>query len=129
MKTNFGNYLRSIRENKNFGLRQFAREIGMQPSNYSNIENGFLRAPNDTFLNRICQILTLSDSSKEKINLFDYAAASRNEMPLDIRDFIAENPVLPAMLRSMKNKKLEPDKLEALLDDLEKLPEEVDGNF
>ena len=129
MKTDFGAYLRGLRESKNHGVRQLARDIGMQPSNYSNMENGFLRAPNDTFLKRICQVLGLPDDCDETKTLFDLAAESRKNLPLDVREFIAENPLIPVMLRSMRDKKLGPEQIEALLDDLERLPEEIHANL
>ena len=123
MKTPFGPYLRSLREARNHGLRQFARDVGMQPSNYSNMENGFLQAPGDAVLKRISDALGLADGSAEQSKLFDLAGKSRKEIPVDIREFIKVNPLVPAMLRSMKDKKLSRDQIAALLDDLDKLPE------
>jgi len=129
MKTPFGIYLRSLREARNHGLRQFARDVGLQPSNYSNIENGFLQAPGDAVLKRIAAALGLSGGSAEQVKLFDLAGKSRKEIPVDVRDFIRKNPLVPAMLRSMKDKKLEPAQIEALLDDLDKLPEDIDEDL
>jgi transcriptional regulator with XRE-family HTH domain len=125
MKTHFGQYLRSLREARNLGLRQFARDVGLQPSNFSNIENGFLHAPGDAVLKRIAAALGLGDGTTERVKLFDLAAQSRTDIPLDIRDFISANPLVPAMLRSMKDKKLSRVQIQALLDDLDKLPEDL----
>jgi hypothetical protein len=38
---------------------------------------------------------------------------------VDIREFIARNPLVPAMLRSMKDKKLSRAHIQALLDNLD----------
>jgi transcriptional regulator with XRE-family HTH domain len=119
MKTTFGQYLRSLREARALGLRQFARDVGMQPSNFSNIENGFLKAPGDATLKRIAAALNLADGSNERKKLFDLAAQSRADIPVDIREFIARNPLVPAMLRSMKDKKLSRAHIQALLDNLD----------
>jgi len=127
VKTTFGQYIRSLREARSLGLRQFARDVGMQPSNYSNMENGFLQAPSDAALKRICAALGLAEGAAEQTKLFDLAAQSRKEIPVDIREFIKQNPLVPAMLRSMKDKKLSRSQIDALLDDIDKLPTE--GNL
>ena len=129
MKTLFGQYIRSLREARSLGLRQFARDVGMQPSNYSNMENGFLQAPGDAALKRMCAALGLAEGTAEQTKLFDLAAKSRKEIPLDIRDFIKTHPLVPAMLRSMKDKKLSRSQIDSLLDDIDKLPEDLDANL
>lgn len=129
MKNQFGHYLRSLREEKSIGLRQLARDVGLQPSNYSNIENGYLQAPGEGVLKRISARIGILEGSAEQAKLFDLAAESRDEVPIDIREFIKENPLVPAMLRSMKDKKLSPEEIEALLDDLEKIPEDLDASL
>lgn len=116
MKTTFGQYLRSLRAARALGLRQFARDVGMQPSNYSNMENGFLKAPGDAALKNIATVLRLADGFNKRKRLFDLAARARADIPVDSREFTARHPLVPAMLRSIKDKRLSRAHFQALLD-------------
>ena len=124
MKRHFGTLLCSLRESRNIGVRQFARMIDVKPSNYCNLENGFLKAPKPSIVHRIIETLGLN--SDEATMLFDAVAESRDEVPVDIREFIKENPLVPCMLRSMRKKKLTDEEISSLMDDLNKIPEEID---
>lgn len=45
MGETFGSFLKKKRLDMNLGLREFAKLIGMQPSNYCNVEAGSLPPP------------------------------------------------------------------------------------
>ena len=65
----FDQFLREKRLEKKLGLREFARLIDMQPSNYCSIESGSFPAPDERKLRIIAKVLGLT--TEEQRLLFD----------------------------------------------------------
>lgn len=55
--SNFGQQLRQIRQQKGFGLNEFAKEIGVSPAYLSNLETGKTQTIQLEVLNRLQQEL------------------------------------------------------------------------
>lgn len=55
----FGNYIRSARENKGLMQKEVAEMVGISPSYYSEIENGIKNKLNMVLALQICQALRL----------------------------------------------------------------------
>lgn len=113
---NFGTYIKSLRVRAKITLREFAKQLGMDPSNWSKIERGIIPPPaNDTLVERITSILKLP--SDENQHLDDLAIVARGELPKDIGDaeLLAK---VPAFFRALKGR-------EYTADDLEKLTEKI----
>lgn len=106
-RTTFGEFLRAHRLKVGIGLRAFAEAAGLQPSNLSNIEHGRIRPPQDhDILNRIADLLNLSEGSAERATLFDLAIQGRGRLPADVATFAARTPGIPVLLRTIENRGL-----------------------
>jgi transcriptional regulator with XRE-family HTH domain len=107
-KTSFGSFLRDSRLKACYGLRAFAVAVGMQPSNLSNIEHDRIPPPQDhTKLEEIARVLGLHKDSKEYQRLFDLAVRHKPDaIPPDVAVFVAKNPGIPTLLRTIEKTKL-----------------------
>lgn len=112
----FETFLREKRLKRKIGLRQFAKAIGMQPSNYCSIESGSLPAPADEKLKLIASKLELT--SEEQQTFFDLAAQSSDDIPADIKDLIRQNALIPAMLRTLENEEMGAEQLKGIIEDI-----------
>ena len=119
----FDEFLRSHRLKAGFGLRAFAEAAGLQPSNLSNIEHGRIAPPQDReILNRIADLLNLSEESPERATLFDLAVKGRDRLPADIAAFAARTPGIPVLLRTIENRGLSQEELARLTKYVNRLP-------
>ncbi|MGD0412218.1 MAG: hypothetical protein ABSC18_10995, partial [Verrucomicrobiota bacterium] len=54
-------------------------------------------------LERIVKALELTKGSKDFETFYDLAAKGRDEVPADVAEFVKENDLIPAMLRTVEN--------------------------
>lgn len=123
-KENFGEYLRKLRLERRISLREFAKAVGILPSNLCHIESGTHNVPrNEELLKRIVKALKLKEGFVEYEQLFNLSAKP-GELPADVKDYFCEKDLieeLPVMARTIKNKKLTRKDIEKLIDDIRKL--------
>lgn len=117
MKT-FGKFLKEKRLDLNLSLREFARKVGLQPSNYCNIEADVLPPPPVDTLERIAQVLGLRQGTKDFEAFHDLAAKGRNEIPADVTRIVRENDLIPAMLRTVEYENVTKNQLRGIIEDL-----------
>ena len=111
----FGEFIKKTRFEKRLGLREFCISVGCDPSNWSKIERGLLSPPQDqALLNRIAIILGLSENSKERDLLFDYAAIDAGKIPQYVLDDTELVKRLPVFFRTATGKKPTSDELARL---------------
>lgn len=114
----FGQFIHSMRLNKQFGLRYFAREIGWQPSNLSNLEHGRLKPPQDknTLLN-FAEVLGF-DKDSDKYNILFELSAQENKkiIPADIEEFVSGKEAIPVLFRTMNEHKFEDSDIKELIE-------------
>lgn len=115
-KQTFQDFLREKRLQKNLGLREFAKLIGLQPSNYCSIESGSLPAPSEEKLPLIARILELTTA--ERRSLFDLAAKTKDDIPADIKELIRKDAVIPALLRTVEDEDIKPEQIKAIVGDI-----------
>ena len=101
---NFGSYLRKVRSFKNISLRQLAKELNITPAYLSDIENGNNKPPDKVLLARIIELLDVSSYPRVKWNLFDLAAKARNDIPMDVKEYILNNIEILEVIRDIKEK-------------------------
>ncbi|NHZ87216.1 MAG: hypothetical protein GWP19_15305 [Planctomycetia bacterium] len=114
----FGQFIHYMRLNKQFGLRYFAREIGWQPSNLSNLEHGRLKPPQDknTLLN-FAEVLGIDKDSNEYKDLFKLAAQENNKIiPADIEEFVSGKEAIPVLFRTMNDHKFKDGDIRKLIE-------------
>jgi len=102
----------------NLSLREFARKVGLQPSNYCNIEADVLPPPPVNALERIVRALGLRRGTKEFEAFHDLAAKGRGEIPADVTRIVRENDLIPAMLRTVEYENVTKEQLRGIIEDL-----------
>ena len=97
----FCSYIRNLRLKNNIGQRELAKSIGLSASYLNDIEKDKRTAPKEELIKKISNYL------KADLNLlFDLAGASKNGLPIDIENYIKQNPNILTLLRSIINNKL-----------------------
>ncbi len=112
----FFEFLRQKRLQSKLGLREFAKVIGMQPSNYCSIESGSLPAPAEDKLKLISTKLDLS--TEEQRTFYDLASQSRDDIPADLKKLIKNNAVIPALLRTVEDEEVGEEQLKGIVEDI-----------
>lgn len=114
----FGIFLRESRLKAKFGLRQFAREIGLQPSNLSNIEHGRLTPPQDReTLQTIAEVLGFEEGSEHWNLLYDLAAKDSHKiLPADVEAFLTGLDGVPLLFREIKERNVSESELRELVE-------------
>lgn len=117
----FGELIKKIRFEKRLGLREFCLAADWDPSNWSKVERGVLSPPQDTnVLNRIVAILGLSENSKERELIFDYAAIDAGKIPGYVLQDAELVKRLPVFFRTATGKKPTTEDLKKLAEILKK---------
>lgn len=112
----FGTYIKDLRIRAKVTLREFAKQLGMDPSNWSKIERAIIPPPaNETLIPKISELLKLEAGEIQQLN--DLATVARGELPKDITDaeLLAK---VPAFFRALKGR-------EYTAEDLEKLTQKI----
>lgn len=110
----FGAFLRRVREEKGFGLREFAAMIGERPSNLSAIENGN-RKPwmEASKIELVAMKLGLARGTSEWAEFFS-AARMKDQMPADVQS-MGNRELVPSLLRTVDGKQLNDQELQDLI--------------
>ncbi len=120
----FGSILRRLRLENGFGLRKFAKLVGILPSNLCHFESGKLNPPqNNETLERMAKVLNLKDGSPDWNKFFDLAAKP-GEVAVDVKEYLCDQDMvaeLPLMARAIKDKKMTKEDIERLIKDLKKI--------
>ena len=77
MATTFGQYLKEKRLALDLSLREFAKKVGVQASNYCNVEADVLPPPPAETLDRLAKALGLKQGTKDYETFHDLAAKGR----------------------------------------------------
>lgn len=114
MKNTFGEYHRSLREDAGFGLREFANLIDVKPSTLSAIECGNRKPFPSEKLVESASALGLYSGSPAWNSFFDLAR-SKGSVPADVAE-LAENDLIPALLRTVQEANLTDEQLAGLIE-------------
>ena len=118
MPTTFGQFLKEKRLALDLSLREFARRVGMQPSNYCNVEAGVLPPPPAETLEKLARALGLKPGTADYETFHDLAAEGRDEIPADVERIVKENELIPSMLRTVEYEQLSKAQLRGIIEDL-----------
>lgn len=100
----FGQFLRQLREENGFGLREFAGFVGVQPSNLSSVESGARKPFRDAkTLNAIANALGMEPNSEDWKTFFNLAADQLVPADIDL-SYVAD--AVPSLLRTISQKGL-----------------------
>ena len=105
-RKSFGSFIRDLRIKHGYGQRELAKKIGIAASYLNDIEKEKRSAPKQLVIKKIS---TLLKTDIDYLN--DLAGISKKEVAPDISEFIAENPQIVSLVRSIKNNSLNNDQI------------------
>lgn len=85
----FARFVTAKREEKDMSLRGMAYKLDLSPSYWNDIEKGRRNPPAINILKNLSKILGLSE--KEFYEMVDMASKDRNEIPMDLPEYIKAN--------------------------------------
>ncbi|PJE67703.1 hypothetical protein COU95_00910 [Candidatus Shapirobacteria bacterium CG10_big_fil_rev_8_21_14_0_10_40_9] len=119
--TTFGEFFRQKRLSLGLTLRAFCERYGYDPGNISRLErNILLPTLSDEKLAGYASALKIERDSEEWVVFHDLAHAAKGKIPSDLRNDDEIAKMLPAFFRTMRNKKIDKEKLEKLIELLKK---------
>jgi transcriptional regulator with XRE-family HTH domain len=118
---NFGNLFRLKRIALGSTLRAFCERYGYDPGNISRLERNILPPTlDDGKLAGYATALKITRDTEEWVLFYDLAHTAKGKLPSDIKNDQEISNLLPAFFRTMRNKKLDKNKLEKLVELLKK---------
>ena len=119
---NFGDFFRSKRISLGLTLRIFCERFGYDPGNISRLERNILPPTlDDEKLSGYAVALQIKRDSQEWVLFHDLAYTAKNSIPKDLRS--DNQNFLPAFFRTVRNKKMDKQKLQELIKFLYNPPE------
>ena len=115
MNKKFGPFIREIRIQKGLGQRELASKIGVSASYLNDIEKDKRTAPKLDIIKKISKILSIDN---KKLN--DLAGISKKTLAPDINDFIAKNPKINSLIRTIQENDLNEKQIESIENSISK---------
>jgi transcriptional regulator with XRE-family HTH domain len=98
----FGEFIAEKRKSREITLRGMAEQLDISPAYLSDIEKSRRNPPDLALLEKIAEVLNLSQEDKE--TMFELAGQDREEIPPDLPGYIMEKPTARKALRLASNK-------------------------
>lgn len=98
----FGEFVIKKRKEKELSIRGMAEMLNLSPAYWSDIEKGRRNPPNINILGEISKIFILSQEEFDE--MVDMASEDRDEIPMDLPEYIKESDLVRIALRKAKNK-------------------------
>lgn len=115
----FGEFIKERRLSRGLTLRKFCSLIHEDPSNWSKVERGLLKAPQDEEkLKTIALILDINVGSSDWLELKDRVKISAGLIPKDILSDEEVTKSLPMFFRTLRSEKPTREDLERLIEDI-----------
>ena len=96
----FGKFIREQRKEKGITLRAMAEAMDFSAPYWSDIEKGRRNPPSIDKLEEVAELLKLTKEEKEYI--IDLASEDRDEIPMDLPEYIKESELARTALRKAK---------------------------
>lgn len=112
----FGDFFRTKRVALGLTLRAFSERFGYDPGNISRLERNILPPSlDDEKLAGYASALQIKRDSENWVIFHDLAHSAKGKLPPDIKSDRDVAKLLPAFFRTMRNKKVDKQKLEKLI--------------
>ena len=98
----FGEFVAAKRKEKDHSLRKMAELLEFSPAYWSDIEKGRRNPPSLSKVEEIARLLGLSQEETEA--LIDMASEDRDEIPMDLPDYIKDSNLARTALRKARKK-------------------------
>ncbi len=102
MKRKFGEYLKVKRLSLGWSLRKIASILDLSPAYINDIEKGKRNPPGLDLLKRFAEVFQLTDHEIEIV--IDMASEDRDEIPMDLPEYIKSNKLVKEALRKARKK-------------------------
>ena len=113
----FGEFIKSLRLERDIGLREFCRRLPTDASNWSKVERGILPPPqDDKKLNEIAKILGIKKDSDTYSDLIEKAAIDAGIIPERILSDQETLNALTMFFRTVRSEKPTPEELDELIE-------------
>ena len=115
----FGTFIKEARIAARLTLREFSRQMGVDPSNWSKIERDVTPPPlDDVFFTRLGEVLALDPDALAEAR--DSAALSRGQIPADLQqeEILAK---MPAFFRAIRGQEYNENDLKELIEGVRNL--------
>lgn len=96
----FGEFIVEKRKQQNISLRKMAELVDLSPAYWSDIEKGRRNPPNINKLEEIAKLLGLSHEEMDL--MIDMASEDRDEIPMDLPDYIKDSNLARTALRKAR---------------------------
>ena len=98
----FGEFVAEKRKKKDISLRKMADLLDLSPAYWSDIEKGRRNPPNINKLKEIANLLGLSQEETDM--MIDMASEDRDEIPMDLPEYIKDSDLARTALRKARKK-------------------------
>jgi len=113
----FGEFIKTLRLDRDIGLREFCRQLSIDASNWSKVERGILPPPQgDEKLDQIAEVLGIKKNSELYNELKDKAAIDAGIIPKDILSDQETLNALPMFFRTVRSEKPTAEEIEKLIE-------------
>jgi len=109
----FGAYIIEKRRGKDLSARQLAIALNISPVYMCDIEKNRRSPDSKEFLDKLRQVLMLSESEAEQ--MYDLAAVARHTVSADLPEYIMENELVRTALRTAKKNQVPDEKWEKFI--------------
>jgi transcriptional regulator with XRE-family HTH domain len=103
----FGAFLKAQRKQREITVRLMAELVGIAVGSYCDIESNRNYPPEKKILEKIIEVLRLSEADRQ--TFYDFAGKARSAAPPDLPEYINENQVVRFALRVAKEKASDED--------------------
>jgi len=115
--TSFGDYIRSLRNERMLSLRDVCKTTGYDPSNWSKMERGILPPPSDeSTLKSWAKALEIKHDSEKFSNFMDLAVMASGTIPEDVLSNEKAAEYIPAFFRTIRGQKPSKEELDRLFE-------------
>lgn len=98
---NFGEFLTSKREEKDFTLRELARKLGVSAPFLSDVEKNRTAPFTKERLDRVAEVLNLT--ADEKTTMYDIVGKQKNTIAPDLPEYIMPRDYVAVALRTARD--------------------------
>lgn len=100
MSKTFGDSIKEKRQSMNISLREMAGKLAISPAYLSDIEKSNRLPLSGDKLLKLIEALKLSQRQQEE--LYDLAGQERNEVPLDLYDYLMHSEIGPHIRKALR---------------------------
>jgi transcriptional regulator with XRE-family HTH domain len=112
----FGEFIVRKRGERDLSARQLAIAIGITPEYMCEIEKGRKTAISEEYIDKLISTLLISGEELDKF--YDLLAIAQNTVSADLPDYIMQNELVRAAIRTAKKNRVSDEKWESFIKEI-----------